>query len=71
MANSGCWVFNQDQLARALQKIKPDDRTAILDFLTSEMAKEESLIVPLDGNLDSIRGGVLGRVFKLSKGAKL
>ena len=64
---NGCWVFNQDQLARALLKIDPDKRVAILDFLTSETAASAPLITPTNSNLNAIRGGVLGRVFRLSR----
>ena len=69
--SGGCWVFNMDQLARALHKLEPDKREAILDFLASEAAKSCGLIVPSDCSLDDLRGGVLQRIFKLSQGVEL
>ena len=69
--SGGCWVFNMDQLARALHKIEPDKREAILGFLTSETASGCGLITPSDCALAHLRGGVLQRIVRLGQGVEL
>ena len=69
--SNGCWVFNLDQLARALHKIDPDLREAILSFLTSETASGCGLVTPSDCDLARLRGGVLQRIVKLGQGVEL
>lgn len=63
--SSGCWVFNEDQLARALRGVEGNQREVVLWFLTSEAARDGGLIVPTDCDLKKTRGGVLRRILKL------